>query len=375
MILLIRANNVFILFSLLFWFKNKEQCVSFFKKLVRNKTFYYSIAILAGFVLFQLLTWAVKENNLFTNRYAPYGFYWLHPQLLKMLFGFDNGFFIYTPLCLLFLFGLMAAYRENKFFFYAVSVFLLGLLYFFSAYSAYTYFDGLSIRVLVDYYAIFALLGAKLFTQLAATKLLYSSVLAISLLLVIVNVVYSYQGSRNILLRSGMTFNQWKYIFMRTGKEYRNCLGGSNELTPYAKQHPEASLKDKFYLEQPFDFKQRDFGPALSFDSVGFDSNRLLLKINCGRTEQFANASKDALICVALQDRITQQNKSYFQFRLNETPATGCCDETLYNYTSVMSADVKAGDKLSVYLWNVDKQPFLVNEFSVEVYNYNYQIN
>ena len=178
-----------------------------------NKTFYYALLIPLLFVAFQVLVWAVKENQLFVNRYAPYGFDWLRPHFFKMLFGFDAGFFIYTPLCFLFLFGLFALYKENKFLFYSVSAFLLGLFYFLSAYSAYTYYDGFGIRVLVDFYSVFALLGAKLLMYLHADKFLYITILAFALFFVVMNVMYSYQAKHAILPRAGITYNQWKYIF------------------------------------------------------------------------------------------------------------------------------------------------------------------
>lgn len=374
-ILLIRANNGLVLFSVFLWFKDKAQCTVFFKSLVKNRAFYYALIIPVLFMALQLLTWHVKEDNLYTNRYAPYGFSWLHPHFMAMLFGFDGGFFIYTPLCFLCLFGLIFVYKENRFLFYAASLFILGLFYFFSAYSAYTYFDGLGIRVLVDYYAVFALLFAKLFTHLAAAKTVYNLVLVSALFFVLLNLVYSYQSSRNILLRAGMTFNQWKYIFFKTGDQYKDCLGGAHDLTPFAKQQPEAGWFGNAGLQAPFDFSQKDFGVAVACDSLAFNSNRVQLEINCNRKEAAANSSSEALICVSLEDKHTHQNKSYYQFRLNETPSKTCCEEAHYSYTSTMAANFKAGDKLAVYIWNKDKQPFLINNFTVKIYNYNYQIN
>lgn len=373
-VLLLRANNGLIILSLLFWFKDKEQSISFFKRLVKNQMFYYAILIVLACIAFQLLTWAVKENNLFTNRYAPYGFYWLHPQFFKMLFGFDNGFFIYTPICFLFLFGLISVYKENKFLFYTLSAFILGLFYFFSSYSAYTYFDGLSIRVLVDYYAVFALLGAKLFANLAAAKVAYNLILASALFFAALNIIYVYQSNRSILLRSGMTFEQWKYVFLKTSPVYRYALGGSHDLAPYSKNHPQAILASSIAFDEPFNFSQKEFGPTVLFHSIGFNSKRIQLRINCSRKELFANASKDAMVCMMLQDK-AKQTKSYAQFRLNETPSLTCCDEKKYDYSFVMNADFNASDKLAVYVWNVNKQPFLINELAVKIYNYNYTIN
>ena len=80
------------------------------------------------------------------------------------------------------------------------------------------------------------------------------------------------------------------------------------------------------------------------------------------------------MVCFALQDGKNKTLKSYFQFALNETPAVDCCESKTYNYSANMNADVKAGDNLSIYIWNLQKQNFTVETFSAEIFNYNYQI-
>lgn len=372
-ILLLRPNNGLILFSVLFWFKSKKQFREFFKKLFSNKTFYLAALIPILLLVFQLLVWQVKEHSLFSNRYAPYGFSWLKPNFIKMLFGFNAGFFVYTPLCFLFLFGLISVYKQNKFLFYSTTIFLLGLFYFLSAYSAYTYFDGLGIRVLVDYYGIFAFLGAKLFMSVEAEKLLLIGVLTLALFFSIMSLVYSYQSKKEILLHSGMTRKQWQYVFLKTDKLYQHCLGGSHDLTPYSKQEPKLLL-EKNAETVPFDYSQKDFGLLISFDSIGFTSNRVQVKINLSRKEKFVNASKDAMICIALEDSL-KHNKVYTQFKLNEIPASDCCQESEYFYQSNVFGDFRPHDRLSIYVWNINKQAFYINKLSTQVYNYSYQIN
>lgn len=373
LILLVRANNGLVVFTLFFWFKSREQVLAFFRSLLRNPYFYLSVVVVLAMVSLQVLTWYWKENVLFSNRYAPYGFYWTRPALAEMLFGFNAGFFIYAPLCFLFMLGLITTYK-NKFLFFGMLGFLLAVFYFFSAYSAYTYFDGLGIRVLVDYYALFALLGAKLFSRFELQPLAYGGIASLALVLLVINIIYCYQGSTDILARSGMTYSKWKYVFLKTGSEYRGCLGGSNDLVPFANPHPAPSLQADAGLQAPFDYSQKDFGLALSFDSLGFNSNRIFLKIDIDRREKSVNSSSDVLVCAMLEDK-TNTKKGYAQFRLNETPSTTCCDNRAYHYGTNMEGNFKPDDHLSVYLWNIKQQEFLVNKFSVSVYNYNYQTN
>ncbi|PBQ32596.1 hypothetical protein CNR22_12710 [Sphingobacteriaceae bacterium] len=375
LITLVRPNNVLILFSVFIWFRSLNECKVFFKDLFRNKIFYKALALSLFIVLLQSVVWFIQSKTLFHNTYKADGFYWSNPQLLKMLFGFDGGFFIYTPLCLIFVLGLGVLFKENKFSFLASVFFILGLLYFFASYWAYTYFDGLGIRVLVDYYALFSFLGAKLFANLLGKAVLYNSLVFVAGLFVFVNLIYTYQANRGIMLRAGMTYAKWKYIFMRTAPEYQNVLGGSNELLPYSSTKQGVVLKKEIKLDQPFDYSQKDYGLSINFDSIGFQSNRVHVKISCRRTELETNSSYDALVVLALEDGTTHQNKSLNSFRLNEAPSTECCGTREYDYTANISADFKPNDKFSIYLWNKKVKAFLVDKFSVQVYNYGFQIN
>lgn len=373
LILLVRPNNVLVVFTVFIWFNSLADFRQFFTGLFRQRAFY--IASLIALLIFSLqsMVWLLQSGTFWHNTYKADGFYWLHPQTLKMLFGFDSGLFVYTPLCALFLLGLAVLYRRSRFSFFAALIALVVLFYFFSCYWAYTYFDGIGIRVLVDYYAVFAYLGA-LFLQHAATLHRLGPALTAALLLMGLNLVYCYQVDRGIIYKAGMNFNKWKYVFLKTAPEYRNCLGGSQDFVPYAKQHPDAALQQTYRFTSPFDYSGRDFGVVLPFDSLGFNSNRLHLKIDVARQELQRGASDEAMICMMVDDGRTSEHKSYFQFKLNDTPAQECCDRTEYHYTANLVGNFRSGDHLSVYIWNINKQAFLVDEFAVKVYNYNYQL-
>ncbi|HQQ94735.1 MAG TPA: hypothetical protein PLQ93_09285 [Bacteroidia bacterium] len=371
MVLLIRPNNILVLLALPFLFRSLEEMKTFLKNHLGLKRVLSALGILAIFALLQVFAWYLKEEKLFSNRYAPYGFNWLHPHWKEMLFGFEAGFFIYTPMCLLFLFGLISIFRENRFRFYALGGFILFLIYFFSSYSAYTYFDGLGIRVLVDYYAVFAYAGAKLLDTIPAIKSFSYPFWIMALFFLMLNLVYSYQSSRGILLRSGMNFNKWKYVFMRTGYAYRGCLGGSNEYAPYAVSNPGLVLSGDAGLQHAFDYTGKEFGVLTRFDSVGVQSKRLFLELDVTRREPAVNSSSEAMVCVSLGNKEGTITKAYTQFRLNETPSNQCCVNQHYHYTSNLNADFQKSDRLSVYIWNKNKQNFSVSRFAVKLYDFN----
>ena len=60
-------------------------------------------------------------------------------------------------------------------------------------------------------------------------------------------------------------------------------------------------------------------------------------------------------------------------YKLNDTPSSNCCDWQTWEYNVTMDGKMQVGDKLQVYVWNKEKQSFLIKDFKVEVYNYNYE--
>jgi hypothetical protein len=375
LILLARPNNVFIVASIFFWMSSVQQTKTFFSWLFKRKSFYGGLLLAASILFLQSLVWYQQTGSFLHNTYKRDGFYWMHPHFMEMLFGFDGGFFIYTPLCLLFLSGLLVAFKSNRFQTISTSVVLIVLFYFFSAYWAYTYFDGFGIRVLVDYYGVFGLLGAQLFSALSFKSLLGGSIAVLAGLLLLLNLVYTYQANRGILLRAGMNYKMWSYVFLRTSPQYQNCLGGIHELLPYSKEDAPLLFEKNLELKTPFNFSAQAFGPALSFDSIGVRSRRLHVRLDCARREVVKNASENAQLVIAVQNEKTGEKKSYVQFKLNETPARTCCESREYHYTANVVGEFEANDKLSIYVWNVDSKPFYLEKLQAKIYNYNYQLN
>jgi phage terminase large subunit-like protein len=60
-------------------------------------------------------------------------------------------------------------------------------------------------------------------------------------------------------------------------------------------------------------------------------------------------------------------------YKLNDTPSVHCCEWQTWDYAVTMDGEINATDKLVVYIWNREKQNFLVDDLKVEVYNYNYE--
>lgn len=376
LILLLRPVNAVVLFVVPFWansFADFIQCLKII--FTPSKKLFISAIIVLAVLSVQGILWIIQNGRLLQWTQKDDGFYFLNPHPFQMLFGFNSGFFIYVPLCFLVLAGLIPLYRQNRYKSIVLGLFLAGVVYLFSSHWAYTYFDGLGIRPLVEYYAIFALLGALLLTYLSGVK--RTAISALFVLCVGLNLVYCYQFKTGILASSSMNYNKFRYIFLKTGAQYANTLGGCMDTPPYRKPQPAAS----FSHTEPFAndgngyyaFKDNEFGVEYKIPTIGFNSNKLYVKVSLRRKEAQLNASAASLVALSVESP-AHESKHFEAFKLNDAPPVNCCEWEQFDYAITLNGQFAPEDSLTVFLWNKGRQPFYVDDFKVEVYNYNREI-
>jgi hypothetical protein len=374
LVILIRPINGIILSIVPFWSDSFKEFIERMKHIFFKQT---KTMVIAGLlfkltILIQAFVWLAQNGKMMQWSYKDNGLYLFSPNALKMLFGFNAGFFIYTPVCLLLMLGFVPLFKENSYKFFALFLFLIFVFYLFSCHWAYTYFDGLSIRPMVDLMPVFAILGAKLISSLQG-KLRTITVPALGLLLVL-NLVTCYQYKAGILPPASMNYEKFKYIFLKTDKKYAGILGGCNDLLPYAKKHPEKSFTYESPLgeKEVFDYNNKEYGLAYQIPALGFNSSKIHVKASLQRRESTINSSEKALICFSIESTTSDKKNTAF-VKLNDTPSETCGDWQQWNYNITLDAGVKATDRFVVYVWNPEKQNFLVKDFKVEVYDYNYK--
>ncbi len=374
LVTLVRPINLIVLGIIPFWSNSlrdfiERMRVVFFKKTV---TMIIAGAVFKLTILIQGFVWLAQNGKMMQWSYKDNGLYFLSPNTLKMLFGFNAGFFIYTPVCLLLMLGFIPLFRENTYKFFSLFLFLAFIFYLFSCHWAYTYFDGLSIRPMVDIMPVFAILGAKLISSLEG-KIKAVTVPALGLLLVL-NLVTCYQYKAGILPPASMNYEKFKYIFLKTDKKYAGVLGGCNDLLPYSKHHPEKSFSYESPLgeKEIFDYNNKEYGLAYQVTAVGFDATKIYVKASLQRRESTVNSSEKALIVFSIESA-TGDKKNTQYIKLNDTPSSECGEWQQWNYNVTMDGGISATDKFVVYVWNREKKKFLVKDFKVEVYDYNYK--
>lgn len=377
LVILIRPVNAIVILILPFWANTLQDFVTKIKSFLTPKRLIASVLICGSVLFIQSAIWLAQNGHLVQWAQKHDGFYFSNPHPLLMLFGFDMGFFIYTPACFIMLFGLLPLYIENKFRFAALALFIAFWFYLFSSHWGYTYFDGLSIRPMVDYYALFAVLAALLIQYLSGIKrVMMGTVLGCA---AFINLVYCYQYKVGIIPPAAMSFEKWKYVFMKVSPQYAGILGGSMDLVPFSENHPKASFtSENGFDDKPekfFTYDQNEYGVEYRSQELGFKSNKLFFRINFKCREASLNSSSGALLAISVED--AQHQVKHFQAcKLKDVPSETCCEwkECIYQVNMPQPQYVMPDDRLVIFVWNKEKQKFFIDDFKVEVYNYNVEI-
>ncbi|MBS1635635.1 MAG: ammonium transporter [Bacteroidetes bacterium] len=385
LIILVRPVNGLVLLALPCLASSSEQLRAFMQGLwVQRKHVFAAMVICISVLAVQSVIWFFQNGHLLQWSYKGNGFYFATPHTLSMLFGFNGGLFIYTPLCFFALAGFWFMFRKSRFSAWALILFSAVITYVFSAYWGWTYFDGIGIRAYVDYFTLLALLLALLFSSLKTWqgRSVSTLVFGISLFL---NLVFCYQYYAGILPGAGMTRDKFAYIFLRTSDACKNTLGGCNDLQPYSEQQPPVPVYsyhetfennsaarlvhrdgNAFYL-----FNGNEYGFTYTSPALGFRSNKIHVKVDLNRLEFRNHDSDGALLAISL-DAADGTKKLFQTFRLNDVPSEGCAEWKACHYGITACAMFEPDDTFSVFIWNKAGGRFGIDDFKLELYNHNY---
>ncbi|MBO7101000.1 MAG: hypothetical protein J6V98_03155 [Bacteroidales bacterium] len=199
LISLIRPTNALVvLYFLLYGIQSKESLRS--KWLLLTGAWWKLLLMGAAILLVwvpQMLYWHTVTGHFL---YYSYGnserFFFGAPKLLKGLFEFRKGWLIYTPVMLFALLGLIPLYRRHRAHFWGITVFFVVNLYVVFSWWCWWYGGGLSIRALIESYALLAIPLAAWIEWAASRKLFLRC--ALMTLLCVVAALSAYHNIRYI---------------------------------------------------------------------------------------------------------------------------------------------------------------------------------
>ena len=151
--LVVRNLNVLaFLFLPVMGFKLKD--FKNYVQVIKTKTGVSALLVSSSIVFSMLLFWKLQSGYWLIDSYPDEHFYWTQPQILKSLFSVHKGWFFYTPIALIALFGFLFAPRKIAFHFLAITALII---YVVSSWGTWDYGTGFSMRAYIDWYLIVSL--------------------------------------------------------------------------------------------------------------------------------------------------------------------------------------------------------------------------
>ncbi len=281
LITLVRPSNVIVILLLVFWgiasFNDFIARISFYLK-----RWYLVLLMIMAFIMVwvpQFWYWHYTSGSVLFNTYSSVGagFFFDNPQIYHTLFSYRKGWFVYTPVMIFIIPGLIFLYRQHRRLFLPILVFLLVNIYVISSWWCWWYGGGFGLRSFIDSYALMAIPLAAFITWTIKRKQIIKWLLLIFLAgAVYLNVFQVRQYKRGFLHYVSMSKasywavfhsfspdrNYWNnlvfpdYPAARSGKYYTE-----NEITELERREAEALKAERI---REFEEKIRN-NPAYMF--------------------------------------------------------------------------------------------------------------
>lgn len=199
-------------------------------------------AIICGAIVFiQPIFYYLQTGHFIIYSYGEEGFDFLKPELIKFLFSFQKGWFIYTPVMLLSLVGLLFLAKKSAKTSLAFILFLLPVLWVLSSWWNWWYGGSFGSRSMVDFYPLLLIPIAFVWESFNKT---FPRVLLIIFIALcgILNIVQQYQYSVYIMGYNYMNWDKYVQIFGQTDKFFRFSTDDPNVMI-----HPERIIAEHVF--------------------------------------------------------------------------------------------------------------------------------
>ena len=219
LIILVRPSNGLVVLLVPFLAGSRAVFINIHRQVATEK-----YAMIRGFIQALVLLcipfvlWYVQTGKLVIYTYGQEKFSLLHPHMLKILFSFNRGWFVYTPVALVSIAGFIPLYKKTRFSFYLLACFLALFVYIASCWWDWSYNSQCGQRVFIDIYIVTALMLLALYQYFE--KALLKRLLSAGLILLIsLNLMQFYQHSNQVFPSYTITGTIYRDCFFRLSRE------------------------------------------------------------------------------------------------------------------------------------------------------------
>jgi len=175
LIALIRPTNILLLLLIPLWKVGSFDDLKLrFKRLLKN--WRYILLMAVAFVIVwlpQFAYWKYISGKFLYFSYGEKGgtFFWTNPQILKVLFSYEKGWFVYTPMMLLAAYGFFSLKRKGLKLVVPIVVYISVMIYVLSSWWSWWFGGSFGQRSMVDFYGLMAIPFAAFVEEAMAKKL------------------------------------------------------------------------------------------------------------------------------------------------------------------------------------------------------------
>lgn len=166
-------------------------------------------------ILPQMIYWKIASGHWVVYSYPEERFFFDDPKIIKGLFGFRKGWFVYCPLMLLGIPGIVVAFWKKYEFRWAALIMMSLAIYIVFSWWAWWYGGGYGLRALIDYSPVWLLfIGALVETCLRSN---WFSRVAITLVVsagVTLSIFQTWQYSKGLIHYDGMTRDLYRKVWL-----------------------------------------------------------------------------------------------------------------------------------------------------------------
>lgn len=356
LIIILRQINGIIIFFIPFLamsYNNLKDGIYF---LIKKKwSLITGMILFSGIVFIQMYLWHMETGNFIFDSYQGEGFNFLSPAFVDILFSYQKGLFVYTPVLFIALGGIFLLLFERKYYLVLtwLSFFVL-LTYILSSWHAWEYGCSYGARAFIDFYSVFFILFGLMINNIPIW--LRSVIIPFALLTIPVNLIQTKQYKNFILHWMSMDKAAYWTVFLRQEPRFGGLLWKKDyDFNPQTVKTLKSvsvnnlSAKSNSTLEI---FSEYSYSVP-QFNRVNIIQVRL--------ENEYAD-SEDSRMSLSVSDSLTK--KVYYEF---STPLIHFSERGLnklqqgeYNY-DVKPLDISEGMKISLTIFTKDRDVTLKN--------------
>lgn len=269
LIVLIRPLSIVaILYFIIIGIYSKDG-FKFFFDFIKSNLKNVIVGALIAFLIasLQLFYWKYATGKWFYDVYMDEHFVFDSPQMLPFLFSFRKGVFVYTPILIFAVIGLMKFYRINKGIVISTIVLMLLTIYLLSSWWAWSYGICWGMRPMIDYYALLSLPLAAGFQYVFSKSKVLSIVFGgILFLLISLNLFQSWQYKNGLIHYDDMSKEAYFKGFFQT----KASIDWADLLQPYDWERRENHLPQIEYSSQFFNAIDKKQGFYLRASNLSY---------------------------------------------------------------------------------------------------------